>query len=84
MAYVVHLANRAEKGLRNIPAADSDRIISAIEEMEVDPLAGDIVKLKGTDAFRRRVGNYRIIFTINADHAVILVMDILRRTSTTY
>ena len=52
--------------------------------MEVDPLAGDIVKLKGTDAFRRRVGNYRIIFTINADHGVVLVMDILRRTSTTY
>jgi mRNA-degrading endonuclease RelE of RelBE toxin-antitoxin system len=84
MPYAVLLANRAEKGLRNIPAADADRIFAAIEEMETDPLAGDIVKLKGTDSFRRRVGNDRIIFTINADHSAVLIMDILRRTSTTY
>lgn len=84
MTYVVHLANRAEKGIRNIPTTAVDRILSTLEEMETDPLSGDIVKLKGTDAFRRRVGNYRIIFSIDTNSGAVYIMDILRRTSTTY
>ena len=84
MAFVVHLANKAEKGLRGIPAADHERILSALESMEDNPLSGDVVKLKGIDAFRRRVGNYRIIFNINAKEHAVFVMDVLRRTSTTY
>lgn len=84
MPYVVHLTNRAEKGLRKLPAPDLDRILSALGEMENDPLAGDVVKLKGTDQFRRRVGNYRIIFSIDGERVMIIVMDVLRRTSTTY
>lgn len=84
MAFVVHLAHRAEKGLRGLPAADASRILAALEEMEIDPLTGDIVKLKGMDAFRRRVGSYRIIFSINADEGAVEVMDILRRSTTTY
>lgn len=84
MAFVVHLAHRAEKGLRGIPAGDRERIFAALEEMEIDPLAGDIVKLKGMDALRRRVGSYRIIFSIDADEGTVQVMDILRRSTTTY
>lgn len=84
MTYIVLLANRAEKGLRHLPAADLDRILAALEEMEIDPLAGDVLKLKGTEAFRRRVGSYRIIFGIDTDSNVVRVMDVLRRTSTTY
>ncbi|CAK0743888.1 mRNA interferase RelE/StbE [Azospirillaceae bacterium] len=84
MPYVVHLTNRAEKGLRKLPAADLDRILSALEEMESDPLAGDVVKLKGSDHFRRRVGNYRIVFSVDGERVIVVVMDVLRRTSTTY
>ena len=84
MPYVVHLTNRAEKGLRKLPGSDHDRILSALEEMETDPLAGDVVKLKGTDHFRRRVGNYRIVFSVDGEQVVVIVLDIARRTSTTY
>ena len=84
MPYVVHLTNRAEKGLRKLPASDLDRILSALEEMETDPLLGDVVKLKGSDNFRRRVGNYRIVFSIDGEQVMVIVMDIARRTSTTY
>ncbi|MBF0356491.1 MAG: type II toxin-antitoxin system RelE/ParE family toxin [Alphaproteobacteria bacterium] len=84
MSFAVHLANRAGKGLRGLPAADRERIFKALEEMEADPLAGDVVKLKGTDTFRRRVGNYRIVFGIDEIEGAVLVMDILRRSTTTY
>jgi len=52
--------------------------------MRADPLAGDVVKLKGQAAFRRRVGNYRIIFSIDFETLAVAVADIQRRTTTTY
>ena len=58
--------------------------MAALDAMQEDPLAGDVVKLKGTDAFRRRVGDYRIIFAIDVDHAAVGIIDVLRRTTTTY
>ena len=53
--------------------------------MQVDPFQGDIKRLKGKDtAWRRRVGNYRIIYDLYFDEYLIVVLGILRRTSTTY
>jgi mRNA interferase RelE/StbE len=84
MPWVVVLSNRAGKNLRRVPAADRARILSAIDEMRVDPLKGDVVKLKGTAAFRRRVGSYRIIFSIDFQALAVGIADVQRRTSTTY
>jgi mRNA-degrading endonuclease RelE of RelBE toxin-antitoxin system len=55
-----------------------------IEQMRVDPLSGDVVKLKGQEAFRRRVGSYRIIFSIDFRGRLVGIADVQRRTSTTY
>jgi mRNA-degrading endonuclease RelE of RelBE toxin-antitoxin system len=52
--------------------------------MRADPLAGDVVKLKGQAAFRRRIGNYRIIFSIDFRGLAVGIADIQRRTTTTY
>lgn len=84
MSFTVHVSNRAQRSLKGLPAADLRRVAAAIDAMHSDPLAGDIVKLKGTDAFRRRVGNYRIIFSIDSGRLAIGILDILRRTTTTY
>lgn len=84
MAWIVVLSNRAERNLRRVPAADRERILSAVDEMCVDPLSGDVVKLKGQGAFRRRVGSYRIIFSLDFAALAIGIIDIQRRTSTTY
>ncbi|MDQ1387844.1 MAG: hypothetical protein QOF56_1298 [Acidobacteriaceae bacterium] len=50
--------------------------------MQEDPLQGDIRKLQGLPGFRRRVGNWRILFevVIERRHAVIAAIE--RRTST--
>jgi mRNA interferase RelE/StbE len=84
MNFTLHVARRAEKSLRRIPSTHRQHIMAALDAMQEDPLAGDVVKLKGTDAFRRRVGDYRIIFAIDVDHAAVGIIDVLRRTTTTY
>jgi len=58
--------------------------MAALDAMRSDPLAGDVVKLAGQDAFRRRVGNYRIIFGIDFKTVAVGILDIQRRTTTTY
>lgn len=58
--------------------------MAALDAMRADPLSGDVVKLAGHDVFRRRVGNYRIIFSIDFKAVAVGVLDIQRRTTTTY
>ena len=57
----------------------------ALEETARDPFAGDVVRLKDQPtAFRRRVGDWRILFDIEPEKRRVLVHDVVRRTSTTY
>jgi mRNA-degrading endonuclease RelE of RelBE toxin-antitoxin system len=58
--------------------------MAALTVMQTDPLTGDVVKLAGQDGFRRRIGNYRIIFRLDYKALVVGVVDIARRTTTTY
>jgi mRNA-degrading endonuclease RelE of RelBE toxin-antitoxin system len=42
------------------------------------------VRFAGQDAFRRRVGSYRIIFRVDFKSLAVAIMSIVRRTTTTY
>ena len=86
MTWDFRLASSAQRALRSMPAKDRARINRVLNEMKTDPLSGDIVSLKGEyhGLFRRRVGSWRIIFMLKPEERVVLVADILRRTSTTY
>jgi mRNA interferase RelE/StbE len=84
MSWAVAVSNRARRNLKRVPAADRERIMAALDALRSDPLSGDVVKLAGQDAFRRRVGNYRIIFRIDFKSVAVGVLDIQRRTTTTY
>jgi mRNA-degrading endonuclease RelE of RelBE toxin-antitoxin system len=84
MSWTIAVSDRARKNLERVPPADQQRIMAAIDAMHGNPLSGNVVKLAGQDAFRRRVGSYRIIFRIDFKTSAIGVIDILRRTTTTY
>ena len=84
MQWTVALSSRAQKDLRRLPARDRNRVAAALEAMRTDPLSGDVVKLKGQAAFRRRVGEYRILFDIEFRSRTARVFAVLRRSTTTY
>ena len=85
MSWTLRVANRAAKSLQRVPDKDRRRLLATLGEMEVDPFSGDIVRLQGeTHTWRRRLGNYRILFEISTQHLTVDVLDIARRTSTTY
>jgi mRNA interferase RelE/StbE len=84
MSGAVAVGNRARKNLKRVPAADQERIMAALDALRSDPLSGDVTKLTGQDAFRRRVGSYRSIFHIDFKAVAVGMLDIQRRTTTTY
>ena len=85
MVWNLQLAGPAQKDFRKLPQKDKARIKAVLVGMTEDPFSGDIVRLKGEQtAWRRRVGNYRIVYDLYFEERLIVVAGILRRTAVTY
>ena len=85
MKWKVVIAGPAQKDFQKLPQRDRTRVKAALVAIEDDPFQGDLKRLKGTaTAWRRRVGNYRIIYDLYIEVHLIVISAILRRTSMTY
>jgi len=85
MTWSIQVTGPAQKDLRRLPSKDQARVKTALLAMQDDPFSGDIARLKAqTTAWRRRVGNYRILFDVYPEQLLVVVSAISRRTSTTY
>ena len=85
MTWTLHIAKPAQKTLAKAPAKSQRLIRAALLEMQQNPFSGDIVRLTAErSTWRRRVGSYRIFFDVYPERQHIDVVDIGRRTSTTY
>ena len=85
MTWNLNITGPAQKDFQKLPQKDQARVKVTLIAMRTDPFQGDIKRLKGQPtAWRRRVGNYRIIYDLYFNERLIVVSAILRRTSTTY
>ena len=70
--YQIVIKKRAKKFIDRLPNNEKKHVVTAIERL---PNGEDIKKLKGhDDLLRLRVGEYRIIYTV--DHGVLIVIVI--------
>ncbi len=77
MTYQIEFKPRAIKDLRALPTVAHRRVIRRIEAMRND-LSGDVKKLTNfTPEYRLRVGDYRVLFEVEAD--TIVVYRVLHR-----
>ena len=71
MTYEIEFKPRAIKDLQSFSQAVAQRIVEKIEAMRTD-LVGDVKRLTNfTPEYRLRVGDYRVLFEIEADKVVI-------------
>ena len=79
--YTIHFSHQAQKFLAKQPAASRDRIRAALMELARDPFAHRQVKrLRGSDLLLRlRVGDVRVVFSIEQEALLILVLSIGNR-----
>lgn len=81
MAYRVVLGAAAQKDLRRITQRSTfDRLTRALENLRLEPRPPDCRKLKGFDHWRIRVGDYRIIYSINDSESRVDVIRIRHRS----
>lgn len=75
--YNVVLKKRAKKFIDKLSKNEKARVVTAIEQL---PNGDDIKKLKGhSDLLRLRVGDYRIIYTVDNGKCIVLVIDVGNR-----
>jgi mRNA interferase RelE/StbE len=85
MNWNLQLTGAARKDFRKLPPKEQARIKTALVAMELDPFQGDIKRLIAKPSgWRRRVGNYLILYDVYFDQHLIVIAGIVRRTSTTY
>ena len=73
------IERRAQKQLARITQPDRDRIVAAVWELAEEPRPVGVRKLAGREAWRIRVGDYRIIYEINDQALMVLVIAIGHR-----
>ncbi len=76
----VKINKKALKELNSLPDDVREKILDICKSMSIDPFEGDVKPLKGAmGMFRRRVGNYRIAFTVNFKENEVLILKIGKR-----
>lgn len=77
----VLLTKQASRRLRGMPNDTERTIIGKIDALAADPFAPNhnVTALRAIEGFRLRVGNWRVLFTINTEAKTLTVAAILRR-----
>lgn len=71
------LVERAEKEFGKLPKELQKKLLEKFQQLEKDPFAPQVEKIKGTKfGYRLRVGRWRILFGINFSKKQIEVVDI--------
>lgn len=80
MAYTVELSNRAKRDLAALSPQVQTRIVKALRKLEANPRPAGIEKLKGEDnAYRLRVGDYRVLYEVHDKILLVLVVRVGHR-----
>jgi mRNA interferase RelE/StbE len=82
MTYAVELAPAARRQLKKFDRPTQERLYRGMKRLETNPRPKTAVQLQGTgDTFYRvREGDYRIIYTIEDDRLVVLVVRVAHRS----
>ena len=71
--YKIIIKKKAKKFIDKLPRNEKIRVVRAIEQL---PNGEDIKKLKGhSDLLRLRVGDYRIIYTVDNGELIVYIID---------
>jgi mRNA interferase RelE/StbE len=69
----------AEKELRRLDPPIRSRVLSALDRLAADDRSLDVRRLTGSEHFRLRVGDWRVIFDYDRNTQTVLVRHVLPR-----
>ncbi|WP_086681653.1 type II toxin-antitoxin system RelE/ParE family toxin [Nostoc sp. T09] len=79
--YIVSFHRSAQKELEALPQEVISRVLPKIEELAVEPRPDGCKKLKGQEkSWRVRVGDYRVIYSVDDDSRNVEIINIRHRS----
>ncbi|MGJ9402215.1 type II toxin-antitoxin system RelE family toxin [Arthrobacter sp. KK5.5] len=80
MPYSISYVPSVAKTIRKLDKPTARRLLDAIGGLASDPRPPGCIQLKGGDGeFRIRVGDYRIVYDVQDDELVVLVLRVGHR-----
>lgn len=77
--YQIEFLPTARKELASLPKQIQQRIAAKLEQLKIDPYLPGVKALKNGGRFRLRVGDYRIIYRVEFDRLIILIVKVGHR-----
>jgi len=77
--HVVRVAKAADRNIAALDGSVRPRVIRAIQALRGEPRPAGCKKLAGSELWRIRVGNYRVVYSIEDAQLVVLVVRVGHR-----
>lgn len=78
--YSVVIEPAAWDAIMRLPRRDQERVLTAIEGLEISPRPSGVKKLEGAhNLYRVRSGDYRIIYSIEDGQLVVIIIKVGNR-----
>ena len=77
--FEVRLTRQAAKQLASLEHTMQLRIAGVIELLATNPFPPKAMRLRGREAWRVRVGDYRLLYTVNQGELLVVVIRIAHR-----
>lgn len=78
MAYSIFLTDFAKKQLAKLDRQTAKRITKKLRDVSNNPFLY-VSRLVGQDLYKLRVGDYRVLMTIQQDKLIIIVIEVSHR-----
>ena len=87
--YRIEISPAADRDLEKLKGRirrqDFERLRDAIGSLADEPRPQGVRKIKGAErAYRIRVGSYRVVYDIYDNDNLVLILQVVRRSETTY
>ncbi|OGC04014.1 hypothetical protein A2276_05295 [candidate division WOR-1 bacterium RIFOXYA12_FULL_43_27] len=79
MKYQIEITGPAEKELKKYPSKFQDRLVARILGLGNQPRPFGCKKLHGSEYYRIRIGDYRVVYSIRDNDKQVKILDIGHR-----
>ena len=87
--YRIELTPAADRDVEKLEGRirrqDFERLREAVNSLATEPRPQGVRKIKGAErAYRIRVGHYRVVYEVYDSDNLVLILQVVRRSETTY
>lgn len=79
MTYEIIITKSIQKQLDNLPNNIQERVYDKISQLAEEPRPDGVVKLKGYNEYRVRIGDYRLVYEIQDEKLIVLLLQCKHR-----